>query len=117
MRRRAFLALLAIGAASAGGAAAGFPVVANAAEPSGPPWLGIAIDTGGDVGVRIEQVMRGSPAERGGLRVGDRIVDLDGARVTAPAQVSRTVSAKKVGDTITLAIERTGSALRMPVVL
>jgi thiol-disulfide isomerase/thioredoxin len=108
MKRRAFLALL------AAGATVGVPAFA---VEDGPPWLGIAMDSGSDVGVRIEQVMRGSPAERGGLRVGDRIVEIEGTRVTAPAQVSRNVAARKIGDTITIAIERTGTALRMPVVL
>jgi thiol-disulfide isomerase/thioredoxin len=83
----------------------------------GLPWLGVSMDNGGDVGVRIENVVRGSPAERGGVRTGDRIVAIDGNRVTAPGHVSRTVAAHKIGDTVTLALERTGSALSASVVL
>ena len=41
---------------------------------SASPWLGISMDNGGDLGVRIENVMRGSPAERAGLRVGETLV-------------------------------------------
>jgi thiol-disulfide isomerase/thioredoxin len=110
MKRRAFLAMLTCAMATVG-------LPAFAGDDGGLPWLGIAMDAGSDVGVRIEQVMRGSPAERGGLRVGDRIVEIEGTRVTAPSQVSRSVAARKVGETMTIAIERTGTALRMPVVL
>jgi len=107
MNRRAFLSVL------AAVATVGLPALAD----EGIPWLGIAMDNGGDVGVRVEQVMRGSPAERGGIRVGDRIVDVEGTRVTAPGHVSRNVASRKVGDTVTLAIERAGTPLRMPIVL
>jgi thiol-disulfide isomerase/thioredoxin len=86
--------------------------------PSGGlPWLGVSMDNGGDIGVRIENVVRGSPAERGGVRAGDRIVSIDGARVTTPGHVSRSVATHKVGDTVTLGIERTGNAIRTSVVL
>src|SRR5262249_37164714 len=94
-----------------------------AAQASGPlpiaalPWLGVTMDNGGDTGVRIEHVVRGSPAERAGVRAGHRIVAIDGARVTAPHHVSRTVAAHKVGDTVTLGLERTGNAMNAPVVL
>ena len=84
---------------------------------AGLPWLGVSMDNGGDLGVRVESVVRGSPAERGGVRAGDRIVTIDGNRVTAPGHVSRTVATHKVGDTVTLGLERTGTALSASVVL
>lgn len=75
------------------------------------------MDNGGDLGVRVENVVRGSPAERGGVRAGDRIVAIDGTRVTAPAHVSRTVATHKVGETVTLGLERTGNAITASIVL
>jgi thiol-disulfide isomerase/thioredoxin len=75
------------------------------------------MDNGGDLGVRIESVVRGSPAERGGVRTGDRIVTIDGNRVTAPAHVTRTVAGHKVGETVTLGIERTGNTISASIVL
>ena len=84
---------------------------------TGLPWLGVSMDNGGDLGVRVENVVRGSPAERGGIVAGDRIVAIDGARVTAPGHVSRTVAMHKVGDTVTLGLERTGNARSASVVL
>ncbi|MDF2697646.1 MAG: thioredoxin family protein, partial [Labilithrix sp.] len=44
-------------------------------------------------------------------------VSIDGSRVTAPGHVSRTVATHKVGDTVTLELERTGHAIRASVVL
>jgi thiol-disulfide isomerase/thioredoxin len=83
----------------------------------GLPWLGVSMDNGGDLGVRIETVVRGSPAERAGLRGGDRIVSIDGARVTGPQQVSRAVASHQVGDTVAVGIERTGNAIKASIVL
>jgi thiol-disulfide isomerase/thioredoxin len=91
---------------------------AKAPAPSlGLPWLGVSMDNGSDLGVRIEHVVRGSPAERGGVRVGDRIVTIDGTRVTAPGHVSRNVATRRVGETVTLGLERTGNAINASVVL
>ncbi|MBX3220372.1 MAG: redoxin domain-containing protein [Labilithrix sp.] len=104
-------------ASSAGAPKLRAPFGALPAPVNGLPWLGVSMDNGGDLGVRIESVVRGSPAERGGVRAGDRIVAIDGARVTAPGHVSRSVATHKVGDTVTLGLERTGSAISAPVVL
>jgi thiol-disulfide isomerase/thioredoxin len=94
------------------------PAPAPAPAPfGGLPWLGVSMDNGGDLGVRIESVVRGSPAERGGVRSGDRIVTIDGNRVTAPAHVTRTVAGHKVGEIVTLGIERTGNTISASIVL
>lgn len=88
--------------------------------PSGlpaAPWLGVQMDAGSDIGVTVERVVRGSPAEKAGLKQGDRIVGIDGAKTTAPAQVTRAVGLHKVGDTVTVEYERRGSATTATVVL
>ncbi len=90
------------------------PSVELAARPA---WLGVAMDAGGDVGVRVEHVVRGSPADRAGLKTGDRIVAIDGSPVTLPAHVSRGVGAHRVGETVTVAVERQGTPVSAPVVL
>src|SRR5262245_19746653 len=98
--------LLATGAALAedGSSGRSVPAVPAPAPSNGSPWMGVSMDNGGDTGVRVEHVVRGSPAERGGVRSGDRIVAVDGARVTAPSHVTRGVGAHKVGETVTLAV-------------
>jgi thiol-disulfide isomerase/thioredoxin len=79
--------------------------------------MGVQMDNGGDTGVRVEHVVRGSPADKAGVREGDRIVGVDGMRVTQPTHVTRTVATHKVGETVKLDVERTGNAMQMSVVL
>ena len=81
------------------------------------PWLGVQMDSGGDIGVTVEKVVRGSPAEKAGIRAGDRIVGVDGAKITAPAQVTRAVGQHKVGEPAAVDIERRGTAMTITVVL
>ena len=83
----------------------------------GPPWLGVSMDAGGDIGVTVEHVVRGSPADKGGLHAGDRIVAIDGTRTTAPGHVTRAVGAHKVGETVAVELERRGAATTASVVL
>lgn len=109
----AVLAVPGAAVADPGSAAGGAGIV-----PLGPPaWIGITMDRGGDTGVRVEHVVRGGPADRAGLKVGDRIVAIDGARVTAPAHVSRNVTTRKAGETVVLSLERTGTPVRASIVL
>src|SRR5690606_16161853 len=68
-------------------------------------------------GVRVEHVVRGGPADKAGVRSGDRIVAVEGKPVTQPAQVSRAVTSRKAGETITLAVERRGSSIDASIVL
>jgi peroxiredoxin len=98
---------------------------AHAGEPAGvvlgaipaAPWLGVQMDAGGDIGVSVEHVVRGSPADKAGIRQGDRIVGIDGAKTTAPSQVTRAVGQHKVGETVSVDVERRGTASTMNVVL
>lgn len=119
MRRSlAFAALVLVGAVPAGDRVARADEAPAPAPPSsGPPWLGISMDAGTDVGVRVEHVVRGAPAERAGLRVGDRIVTVGGTKVTLAAHVTREVTARKVGDRLELEVERQGTPLTVAVVL
>ncbi|MDB4934242.1 MAG: thioredoxin family protein [Labilithrix sp.] len=95
------------------------PPAAPAALPGLPaaPWLGVQMDAGGDIGVTIEHVVRGSPADKAGMHQGDRIVTVDGIKTTAPGQVTRAVGQHKVGDTISVEVERRGTATTASVVL
>jgi thiol-disulfide isomerase/thioredoxin len=81
------------------------------------PWLGVQMDAGGDIGVTVEKVVRGSPADKAGMRAGDRILAVDGARTTAPAQVTRAVGQHKVGETVSVDIERRGTPSTSSIIL
>ena len=104
-----------------------------AAPPSGPapapsvavvpgglpaaPWLGVQMDPGSDIGVTVEHVVRGSPAEKAGVRPGDRLITVDGTKTLAAAQVTRAVGQHKVGDSIAVELERRGSPTTITVIL
>ncbi|MDB4941203.1 MAG: thioredoxin family protein [Labilithrix sp.] len=107
-------AVLLAGATSRAGEPTG-PTVAQLLV--GPPWLGVSMDKGGDIGVTVQHVVRGSPADRSGIQSGDRIVALDGARITDPSQVTRGVGTHRVGDAVKVDIERRGAASTASVTL
>jgi thiol-disulfide isomerase/thioredoxin len=75
------------------------------------------MNAGGDIGVTVEHVVRGSPADKAGIRQGDRIVGIDGGKATAPAQITRAVGQHLVGETVKVDVERRGTATTMGVVL
>jgi thiol-disulfide isomerase/thioredoxin len=87
------------------------PPEASAAEGdlarSAPAWLGVSMETmsaGG--GVRILHVVRGSPAEKAGLKVGDEVRAVDGLPVAAAADVTRAVALHAPGDVIDATVAR-----------
>ncbi len=82
-----------------------------------PPWMGVQMDTTNGAGVGVVHVVRGSPADKGGVRMGDRIVGVDGAKVATPGDVTRAVQAHRVGDTVGVELERAGAAVKAQLVL
>lgn len=119
---RAFLAALTLVVATASGEAAAAPGDAKPPAPTLPtlplaPWIGVQMNNGGDIGVTVEHVVRGSPAEKAGLKTGDRIVAVDGTKTTAPGHVTRAVGQHKVGETVSVEIERGGNATTASVIL
>ena len=60
-------------------------------------------------GVYIEEVSEGSTADKGGLKKGDVLVAIDGARVSSTAFVQEKVNGYRPGDKATLSIIRNGS--------
>jgi thiol-disulfide isomerase/thioredoxin len=89
---------------------------AEAKSPGG--WLGVAMETSkGKPGVLVTHVIRTSPAEKAGLKLGDRIVKVDGTAVTAPAEVSTPIGAKSAGQTVTIDVVRGSKAQSFSVVL
>jgi regulator of sigma E protease len=55
------------------------------------PTLGLKADFGPPI---VDQVIAGKPAERAGLKAGDRIVAIDGVPVSSPADVASRTNAK-----------------------
>lgn len=104
--------LLALTAVPAIAFAGDAPPGAKGAAPArhAPPWLGVQM---GDVdgGVLVRHVLRGSPAEKAGLRDGDVILSVERAAVTRPTDVSSAVSQHAPGDALALTLRRGGQTI------
>jgi serine protease Do len=106
------------------------------------PWLGITqisinelsgyLDFGVDSGVLIVQIISGSPADRAGLKGGNRsiiigryrlpiggdiITAIDDFPISDETDIDRVLKKKKVGDTVNLKIYRNDRLLGVPVTL
>ncbi len=69
------------------------------------PLLGLSADLGAPI---IDQVVAGKPADRAGLRTGDRIVAIDGVSVHSPADAAARTNAKPAA-AVTFRIARDGT--------
>ena len=61
-------------------------------------------------GVRVTKVVAGSPAQKSGLHDGDRLLRIDGAKVSSPDEVQRIVASHAVGDVLTVIVARAGAS-------
>src|SRR5262245_50942561 len=73
------------------------------------PWIGAGVESAPEgFGARVWSVAKGSPAERSGLRTGDRIVALDGRPVEHFLPAMMAVVARPVGTPFRLSVQRAG---------
>jgi membrane-associated protease RseP (regulator of RpoE activity) len=81
-----------------------------------PGWLGVAMEKPKSLaGVIVTRVIRGSPAERKGVRLNDRIVKVDGKLVADPVDVSNQVAAKGAGKSVVLELVRDAQTVTVSV--
>jgi regulator of sigma E protease len=76
------------------------------------PKLGLAADLGAPI---VDLAVPGKPADRAGLRSGDRILAVDGRPVHSPSDVAAATNAKP-GTGIVFRVERDGGAFDVPLV-
>jgi putative serine protease PepD len=70
-------------------------------------YLGVRLEEAED-GVRLAEIVDGSPADDAGLQAGDVVTEVDGQAVETVAELRAAVSAKQPGDRVTVQIERGG---------
>ncbi|MFC3126669.1 S1C family serine protease [Pseudoroseomonas globiformis] len=89
-------------------------------------WLGVAVQDVGDEaagggapgrgrGVQVQNVERGSPAARAGLRPGDIVTALNGERVETSRALIRSVAGTPPGQTVRMSLVREGRARELAV--
>ena len=78
-------------------------------------WLGVSVQEMQGVGAGIAGVERTGPAARAGLRPGDIVTAVDGAKVESARELIRVVAGKPPGVGATLTVRRQGRDVEMPV--
>jgi len=68
------------------------------------------------VGVEVVEVVSGSPADRGGVREGDLIVEVEGRSVESAADLQQMMVAELIGTSVTARVWRAGSELELRIV-
>lgn len=90
------------------------------------PMLGITVQSisqqqaiyyGYTPGITVTEVSPGSCAEQGGMKAGDRIIAFNGVTVSDAAELNYQKDLCKVGDTVTVTVEREGQTLELTIVL
>lgn len=68
-------------------------------------------------GVYIVQIVDGGAADNAGLRSGDRIVSVDGSEVSSASDVRAALNKHKIGESISITVERNGQTQNFDVAL
>jgi S1-C subfamily serine protease len=79
-----------------------------------PPRVAAALERGG--GLEIVQVVQDSPADRGGLRNEDLIIDVDGVPMEDAGDLQRLMVGERIGRPVTVRAFRGGELLELTVV-
>ncbi|HSQ59898.1 MAG TPA: S1C family serine protease [Acidobacteriota bacterium] len=80
--------------------------------------VGLVVGSAADsLGVRVVKIWNGSPAETAGIRVGDRILAMEGREMSQPEEITSLVRSKHPGDEIALTILRDAEIIPVKAVL
>jgi S1-C subfamily serine protease len=80
-------------------------------------FLGVSSGPAPEGGAEVGGVIENGPAERGGLREGDTIVEINDQPVRDPDDVSAVVNARRPGDEVRVVVERGGERRTLTVTL
>lgn len=79
------------------------------AAPAGPPWLGLIADRGWkEPGVRVEKVLRTSPAEKAKLQPGDVVTVVNGKTINKVFDFKIVMRELRAGDELEIEYRRGG---------
>jgi putative serine protease PepD len=81
------------------------------------PYLGVSVADAENGGARIAQIESGSPAERGGLRVGDVVTKIGDRQISGSEDLIGAIQAATVGAQLQLTVVRDGAEAPVSVVL
>ena len=79
-------------------------------------WLGVTFQAY-DGKVVVEKVVKGSPAEKGGIRVGDRLLEMDGIQISSAEDLGAAIRRSHPKATLKIRVNRQGSVKNLTAVL
>jgi serine protease Do len=80
------------------------------------PYLGVEIDPEAN-GCKISKIVEKTPADKAGLKVGDVILSFDGQKVAGADELAPAIRKKKIGDKVTLEVQRDKEKLKVEITL
>ena len=87
-----------------------------ATDGPGLPVLGVSLaGKMGKIPTAVIEVEKRSPAERAGVKVGDLLVALDGAKIGSSADLQRKTADYQWGDSAALTVQRANDTVALPV--
>jgi serine protease Do len=81
------------------------------------PDIAAALGMPEPIGAIIKGVVKGSPAEKAGLRRGDVVVEMDGKKVLDPAELPRMIAFGHIGRTVAFTVLRQSKSIEIKVVI
>lgn len=72
------------------------------------PWMGIMIETKPNEGVKITDIVPGTPAQKAGLQAGDVVTKIDDTAMTEVRQMIAFVQSRGVGNEVKVEFNRAG---------
>jgi serine protease Do len=85
--------------------------------PAEPGWLGVWLENAIDGGVQIVAVWPGGPADKGGIRPGDVLLEAGGAAVVDLEDLGRVVAVRGAGQVLPIVVVRGSEEVRSSVLL
>jgi serine protease Do len=67
-------------------------------------WLGVATRENNDGSIEVDEVAQNSPAQRAGLRSGDKLVSIDRNPLKSAEEFSNVVKTRAAGDSVVLVV-------------
>lgn len=86
------------------------PEAPRAGSAGGRGFLGVFLASDGDDAAVLQNVSPGGPAERAGLRPGDRILAIDHRPVSSTREASEALAEHRAGDVVVLTLAPQGSS-------
>ncbi len=84
--------------------------------PPNPVYLGV-VGADGEGGAKLSRVTRDSPGDKGGLKEGDLVVDVEMTPIKTYEDLLKAIQARKPGDKLTLTVLRGKETFRIELVL